>query len=250
MDTQTTSTPRKRSAQEQTQEHSTQESNSHEGAIGATPTVSVEIAGLNVTLPLKFRPGHVLTENQAKILDAAYVRQFTNNQNANAKNKADAFSKLGDKATDADRAKYAPLTAAALTALYADYEPAVGGTPRASTLEVLRQTMAWKFWTTLVAEHNKSVSAGGAPVITKAGAKQVTIASAPRKVKDQSEADAKAAREVFDADRATFIGRLLEHSVYGPRIQALVDAELAAKAAEKSAPAAPSADTVVAEDVL
>jgi hypothetical protein len=217
-----------------------------EGANGATPsvpTVTIEIAGLNITLPLKFRPGHVLTENQAKILDAAYARQFTNNQNANAEARAKRFAK------DA-KAEDAPLSAAALAALYTDYEPAVGGGVRQSGLETLRHATAWRFWTTLVAEHNKSVSTGGVPVITKAGTKQVTIAPAPRKRQDQTDADAKATREVFDADRALFIGRLLEHSVYGPRIAALVEAELAAKAAEKAAPQAPAADTVVADSLL
>ena len=57
------------------------------------PTVTIEIAGLQVTLPVKFGTGHVLTETQAKVLDAAYQRQFTNNQNALAKSRADALAK-------------------------------------------------------------------------------------------------------------------------------------------------------------
>ena len=52
-------------------------------------TVTIEIAGNDVTLPVKFAPGHVLTDAQAKVLDAAYQRQFTNNQNAMAKSRAE-----------------------------------------------------------------------------------------------------------------------------------------------------------------
>ena len=108
--------------------------------------VTIEIAGLEVTLPVKFAPGHTLTENQAKVLDAAYQRQFTNNQNASAKSRAEAHVKA---TTDAERAAKAPLTAAEIAALYTDYEPSVGGTPRQSTMEKLRQDAAWRAWVAL-----------------------------------------------------------------------------------------------------
>jgi hypothetical protein len=94
-------------------------------------TVTIEIAGLQVTLPVKFAPGHVLTENQAKVLDAAYQRQFTNNQNASAKGREEALKKA---TTDAERSAKAPLSAADIAKLYADYEPSVGGTTRQSTM--------------------------------------------------------------------------------------------------------------------
>ena len=117
-------------------------------------TVTLEIAGLEVTLPVKFAAGQVLTENQAKVLDAAYQRQFTNNQNAGAKSREEAL-----KAGKTDD-KYQPLSAAAIAALYSDYEPAVGGSTRASTMEKVRQDAAWRVFLARVAEHNGMVEDG------------------------------------------------------------------------------------------
>src|SRR5580692_4416489 len=121
----------------QTQEHTTGRAPRHTppantGNGAATPaatpaslgTVTIEIAGMELTLPVKFGPGHVLTENQAKVLDAAYQRQFTNNENAMAKSRAEALEKAK---TDEERAAKAPLTASAIAALYTAYEPSVGG---------------------------------------------------------------------------------------------------------------------------
>lgn len=118
--------------------------------------VTIEIAGLDITLPVKFGPGHVLTENQAKVLDAAYQRQFTNNQNASAKSRAEAMEKAK---TAEEKAAKAPLTAAQIAELYADYEPSVGGTPRQSTMEKLRQDAAWRFWVAMVTDHNDRITA-------------------------------------------------------------------------------------------
>src|SRR5579859_1683754 len=132
-----------------------------EAPAGTEPqTVTITIADLQVTLPVKFLPGHVLTDNQAKVLDAAYQRQFTNNQNANATSRKAALEKLGDKATDADRAKYAPRTAAELAADYVDYEPSVGGGPRLGSMEKMRHDATWSAWVQLVTEHNAAVASG------------------------------------------------------------------------------------------
>lgn len=189
----------------------------------APATVTIEIADQEVTLPVKFVSGHVLTETQARILDAAYQRQFTNNQNAQAK----ARKEKGKPA----------LSATELAALYVDYEPSVGVHAGGTGLTKLRDEMAWRFWTSLVAEHNAAVAAGGAPVIVKAGAKQIALASRPRKTKDVEEATHAAALKAFDDNRAASIARLHAHSEYGPKIAAMVEAELAARKAESAATA-------------
>ena len=193
------------------------------GAAAAPATVTIEIADQEVTLPVKFVSGHVLTETQARILDAAYQRQFTNNQNAQAK----ARKEKGKPA----------LSATELAALYVDYEPSVGAHAGGTGLAKLRDEMAWRFWTSLVAEHNAAVAAGGAPVIVKAGAKQIALASRPRKTKDVEEATHAAALKAFDDNRAASIARLHAHSEYGSKIAAMVEAELAARKAESAATA-------------
>jgi len=119
-------------------------------------TIEIEIAGHNVVLPVKFGPGHVLTENQAKVLDAAYQRQFTNNQNAMAKARAEKLTKA---TTDAERAAAAPLTASALAGLYATYEPNVGGS-RMGSMEKLRMDAALAVWLDMISEHNTAIDAG------------------------------------------------------------------------------------------
>lgn len=197
----------------------------HEGAAQHTApaTVNVEIAGLTVTLPVKFTEGHRLTENQAKVLDAAYQRQFTNNQNAMAKSRAEKF----EKADDNDKGKFSALTATDLATIYADYEPSIGGIGRMGSMEKLRYTAGWKAWVALVTEHNESIKSGGSPVITKAGTKPVNIDRAPSKTKDMSEADHKIEVETFQEGRKAFVSRLWEHSVYGPLAQAQLDLLLA-----------------------
>ena len=231
-----------------TKAHKAQEENKAlEAAPPAPPvTVAIEIAGVTVNLPLKFAAGHVLTDKQAKILDAAYQRQFRNNQEANAKARADRFSKA---TTDAERSANRPLTGAEVTALYGDYEPTVGGSGSgASAAEKLKTDVAWRFWISLVAEHNKAVTSGAAPVIAKAGMKQVKIAEPPRKQKGQTDEAAKAAREAFDAERSVFIEKLYASKDYGPKIAALLEIEKAARAA--SVVKTDAADVVVADGDL
>jgi hypothetical protein len=235
-----------------------QHEGAHEGAPLAAPLANgdasagaayrtIEIAYKNIVLPRRFRPGHVLDENQAKILDTAYQRQFANNQNANAEARAERFAKA---TTDAERAANAPLTAAEIVALYMDYEPAVGGRTRGGGLEALRQQMAWRFWTALVTDHNKSIKAGGPALIVKAGLKEVAIAAPPRKGKDQSDDAHKAAKDAFEADRTVFKTRLLEHGTYGPQIAVMVEAELVVRRAESGATKTDAVDVTMADESL
>ena len=209
------------------------------GAAPSLGTVTIEIAGLEVTVPVRFAVGHVLTENQAKVLDTAYQRQFTNNQNAMAKARAEA---LGKATTDAERVAKAPLTARQLAAIYTDYEPSIGGTPRQSQMEVIRQQAAWRFWTGHVAAHNKSVAAGGPPVIVKAGQKPVAPLTPKRGP------DGKVIATVGD-QRDAMTARLLTMPEYADRIQVQVDAILAERGSktpvEKSDAVSLSADDLL-----
>jgi hypothetical protein len=193
----------------------------------APATVTIEIAGLDVTLPVKFNPGHILTDNEAKVLDAAYQRQFTNNQNAMAKGRAEAYGKA---ANDTERSAKEPLTATALAALYANYEPSVGGS-RMGSMDKIRNDAAWRMWTAMVTEHNSSVSQGGAPVIVKAGSKQVALPSG------------KGAGE----KREALSTALLILPAYAARIQVKIDEILAERGSKKDAP---TSEAVVSGDDL
>lgn len=184
--------------------------------------VTIEIAGLDVTLPVKFGPGMVLTDSQAKVLDAAYQRQFTNNQNASAKSRQEAFEKA---TTDADKAAKTPLTAAQIAALYTDYEPSVGGT-RIGSMEKIRNDAAWRMWTAMIADHNASVAQGGEPVIAKAGQKQIP---GLKPVRD----GAGKVTVTVQEQRDRLIARMLTMPEYAERIQVQVDAILAEKGKDK-----------------
>ena len=198
------------------------------GAAQSAATVTIEIAGTDVTLPVKFGPGHTLTDSQAKVLDAAYQRQFANNQNAMAKSRAENLTKA---TTDADRAKYAALSATQLAALYADYEPSVGGS-RMGSMDKIRNDAAWRMWTALVTEHNTSVMNGNSPVIVKAGTKQVQLPSG------------KGAAEKREALTTALLGL----PAYADRIQVQIDAIMAERGARKDAP--PAAEAVISGDDL
>lgn len=183
-----------------------------------TGTVTIEIAGLDVTLPVKFLGGHVLSDSQAKVLDAAYQRQFTNNQNAMAKARAEALTKATD---DAGKAKYAALSASKLSELYNDYEPNVGGT-RMGSMEKIRNDATWRMWTGKINSHNTSVKSGGEPVIARAGKNQIPP------LKPKRDANGKVTTTVQE-QRDSLIARLLEMPDYAEAIQEQVDAIMAEK---------------------
>ena len=176
-------------------------------------TVTIEIGGHDVTLPIRFSAGQVLTENQAKVLDAAYQRQFTNNQNAMQKARKEATPPK------------ALLTATELAVLYTDYEPNVGGT-RMGSMEKIKNDAAWRMWTALVAAHNTSVANGNAPVIAKAGTKQVPG------LKPVRGADGKVIVTVPE-QRERLTARILTMPEYAAAVQEQVDIILAERGASK-----------------
>lgn len=185
--------------------------------VNSNGTVTIEIAGMEVTLPVRFSAGQIITENQAKVLDAAYQRQFTNNQNALAKARTDGSNKTAQP--DAD----------GLAALYQDYEPSIGGS-RTGSMEKNRQEAAWRFWTAHVKDHNDSIQRGGEPVIVKAGKQAVAL---PRNTKEVPARD-------------NLVASLLAHPDYQDRIQTYLDMILA----EKGKGAATATAQVSATDLL
>lgn len=197
-------------------------------------TVTVEIADMEVTLPVKFTAGQTLTEAQATVLDVAYQRQFRNNQNALAKSRAEAYAKA---TTEAERNAKAPLSAMDIAALYTDYEPNVGSTPRASAMDKIRAEASWRFWTSYVKAHNDSVTSGGPPVIRKAGNMVLTTAYRAKKLEDGTVLSAQDQKD-------SFISGLLSRDNYAPLIQPYIDAILAERGtkADKADTATSSAD--------
>lgn len=210
-------------------------------------TVELREAGLSVDLPRKFHAGDVMTDAQSLITNTAYLRQFGNNQNANAKARAERYAAAK---TEAEREANKPLTAADYLKIWLTYEPVVGGGARGTTIEKLRLDTAWRFWTGLVNVHNKAVQSGGEPVVAKAGRRSIAISARPRKGKDQSDDAFKAAADKFDAERLAFKHALLTHTVYGPQIERMVEAELAARKAEAAAGKPPGEEVAVADEAL
>lgn len=188
------------------------------GAVVPVETVSIEIAGIEVALPVKFHTGHVLTDAQAKVLDAAYRRQFTNNHSAMAAARKVQFNKAVD---DAGRANYPTWTAAQYQAAYTDYEPTIGG--RTGGLENLRNDAAWRVFLSMVVDHNKDVANGGQGLL-KGGAvgKPFNVPSG----KGSAEFREKMAGNVLRSDK------------YSTAVQTQVDLLLAERAAKKTDKAA------------
>ena len=220
--TQARSAARKEAAPVQAQEPVT---NGHD----TQETVAIEIGDIEVTVPRKFRAGLVMTENQAKVLDAAYQRQFRNNQIAMATARAE---KLAKATTDAERQAAAPLTATDLAKLYETYEPNVGGS-RMGSMEKVRNDAAWRMWTALVAEHNANVRENGTgsgyvPVIAKAG-KAIVPGLAPIKGTDGKVV----AGGTVPEQRDRLIARILQMPEYADRVQFHVDAILAERKGSK-----------------
>jgi hypothetical protein len=194
-------------------------------------------------VPRKWTAGMVNTEHSALIIDTSNLRQFTNNQTANAKARAKRFA---EAKTDAERAANVPLTAADYVALWAEYDgPAIGDMQRLGTMEKLRQDATWSAWVALVTEHNDSIAKGGEPVIAKAGKAAVPVGySIPSaKKKDESDEDFKARREAAQANRTAFIERMLSMPAYADRIQVQLDRLLAEKGKEKADSGAPKLET-------
>lgn len=122
------------------------------GATIDNDTITQTIAGIDVALPVRFRVGHTLTETEAKVIDAAYRRQYKNNKDA-------AFAAWEKKVKDkgADEAGANPCDAASLLKDYADYAPNVGREGQTS-LEKLRWEAGLLTLRDLIDEHNADIT--------------------------------------------------------------------------------------------
>ncbi len=163
---------------------------------------SLEIAGITVELPVRFTAGHVLTDNEAKTLDAAYRRQFRNNQDANAKARA--------------AKNEAPLTADELVKLYLDYQPAVEREGNGNAVSDLDRA-AWDAWLAAIIEHNASIESGGKPVLKSNVV--IQLPKAPRKTKGTDDAAHEKAVAEFNAYKAGIVAKLQATPAYAERIK-------------------------------
>lgn len=229
--TQETSTSAKRSNKASLETGTSHEAvsaaNGHD-ATGTAQTVTIEIADMQVTLPVKFSPGMVLTDAQARILQAAYERQFTNNENALAKSRTEGKNKTPQP------------TAEELALKFSTYEPNVGGT-RIGSMEKIRNDAAWRMWSGLVAQHNASILRGGEPVIAKAGKSAVPA------LKPSRGPDGRVTITVQEK-RDSMVARILTMPEYADKVQAEIDAILAEKG--KGTEVANSASTVEVDSLL
>jgi|HubBroStandDraft_4_1064222.scaffolds.fasta_scaffold03612_1 hypothetical protein len=228
---------------EQAQEHTSRANRRHtaeaaapapqaNGEAPTTPeTTTFEAGGFSLTVPVMFKSGHALTPNQAKVLQAAYERQYTNNQNAMAKARTDKLAAAKNEAErEAAQTAIDAVTAETLAAGFLSYEPNVGGT-RIGSMEKIKQDAAWRFWTARVKSHNDAVASGGSPVIVKAGAKPVALPSG------------KGAAE----KREALVTSLLALPAYSEGIQEYIDTIMAERGASKEKPAT---EAVVSGDDL
>lgn len=184
-------------------------------------TIKVTIGEQEVMLPRKFTAGMPLTDTTATILETAYIRQFTNNQNAYAKARAEK-NEANDHTPDV------------LTTLWAAYEPNVGaGGGRATNAEKLRYEAGWRAWCAMVNEHNVAVRDGDDPVIVKAAGKIVPIDTPPRKARGADDAQHKAVLAAWNEQHDAFVEAFLNHPAYAARVQAALDAIMAERGAKK-----------------
>ena len=195
-------------------------------------------------VPRKWREGMVNTEHSALIIDTSNLRQFTNNQTANAKARAKRFA---EAKTDAERLANAPLAAADYVALWADYEgPAIGDMQRLGSAERMRLEAGWSAWVDTVTKHNAAVAAGQEPVIAKAGKAGVKVGYSIPSAKTKGESDEafKERREAAQAGRTAFIEKLLATPAWAERVQIQLDRLQAERGKDKAAAAgAPVVDT-------
>lgn len=205
---------------------------SHKDAPPAAPqevaTTTVTIAGIDVALPMKFNAGHVLSDTEAKVIDAAYRRQFANNQNA-------AFKAFEEKlkaweantASDKGEAPANPCSEVAMIAAYGSYVPQVGAASQTS-LEKARLEAGLRALHEMMSEHNALIDEGKPGTM---GAAKVALAKG------------KGAAEARDA----LVAKVLASTKQADRVQRHLDAVLAERGSAKSAPEAKTLDAASIE---
>lgn len=189
---------------------------------------------ISFDVPRKWAAGMVNTEHSALIIDTSNLRQFGNNQTANAKARAKRYA---EAKTDAERAENVPLTAADYLVKWAEYEgPAIGDMQRMGSAERMRQDAGWSAWVQVVTDHNAAIATGAEPIITKAGKAGVKVGySIPSaKVKGESDEAFKERREGAIALRNNFIEKVLSMPWLAERVQVQMDRLLAERGKAKA----------------
>lgn len=197
-------------------------------------SVKTEIAGVEIELPVKFVVGHVLSEAEAKALQAHYMRQFANNKNA-------AFKAWEVKAAAYDAAKALgkaegerpanPTASVSLLADWTGYAPNVGAAGQTS-LEKTRDEAATRRLVEMIAESNEHIASGGV--------------SGVRHFKGTDPAKLPSGKGAADA-KAAIVARILASEKQAAHVQRHVDAILAEREAAKASPA--TAKAVGADDL-
>ena len=193
---------------------------SENGSESETTFLSVKIGDTSLTLPRRYAVGHTLTDSEAFALDAFYSRAFTNAATAAAKKLKASGKEVKDAAT--------------LLADYAKYAPNVGARSGETDGDDLTQAIALKFWNDLATRHNRAVDAGQPPILRKA-VHAALFLRAPAKTVAISAAVHSALLETYNERKEKTIAAIVAHVEYGPKIVALVEADLAAKKAETDA---------------
>lgn len=187
--------------------------------VTAPATVTVTIAGIDIALPVKFGAGHILTDAEAKVIDAAYRRQFANNQNA-AFAAWEKKAKEWDASTASDKGERPtnPCTDAKMLETYVAYVPNVGAAGQTS-MEKARQEAGLRALHEMIAEHNALIDEGKPGFM---GPTHVALAKG------------KGAAEARDA----LVAKVLASTKQAARVQKHLDAVLAEKGSAKDAPEA------------
>lgn len=153
---------------------------------------TVSINDVSVTIPQRYLPGHVLTENQALILDRAVRNQFV-------------ASMARENGTRKDKGE-APLDAETLAERYADFEPTVSGTVRASSLEKIRDAAGLRALVELFDEHNAAIAEGRPGVLATTEAVKLPAGKGSAELK------------------AGMVAKILANPVHAERVQRHIDA--------------------------
>ena len=224
--------------------------NAEADAAKSVPTMTCELKSDKDTVictfdvPRKWAAGMVNTEHSALIIDTSNLRQFTNNQTANAKARAKRFA---EAKTDAERAANVPLTAADYQALWADYSgPAIGDMQRLGSAERMRLDAGWSAWVQMVTEHNAGIIANPPVVVmAKAGMAGVKVGYSIPSAKAKAETDEafKERREAAQSARTAFIEKFLSLPQYAERVQVQMDRLQAERGKDKAAAGALVVDT-------
>jgi hypothetical protein len=192
-------------------------------------TVDTTIGEIDVPLPVRFVTGMVLSDAEAKVIDAAYRRQFKNNQDA-------AFT-AWQKKRDAAIAKgetppVNPCSEEALLKAYLAYAPNVG-TDQMSSLEKAKYEACLRAWSEIIDEHNALLASGQPGVLGS------TIRSMPA---------GKGAQEARDA----MVAQITNSVKQAPRVQKHLELVLAENKAKVKKPSvvAPSVDEIKASGLF